>query len=102
MLEVTVTNSGKIKSDEVVQLYITHLQGGKDVPLYALKGFKRITLAPGASEKVSFKITPDMMKLVNEQRENILDPVKLKLVLLALYHLKEVKNLAQQNLLKQY
>ena len=67
--EVTVTNCGKMKSDEVVQLYLTH-QSGKDVPFYALKGFKRITLFPGASEKVKFTISPDMMKLVNENSTN--------------------------------
>jgi beta-glucosidase len=78
-VEVTVTNSGKVKSDEVAQLYITHLPGGKDIPLYALKGFKRITLAAGASEKVSFNVTPYMLKLVNENGENVSDSGKIKI-----------------------
>jgi len=77
--EVTVTNSGKIKSDEVVQLYLTHLESGTDDPLYALKGFKRITLLPGASEKVKFTITPDMMKLVNEDGKSVLNSGEIKI-----------------------
>ena len=77
--EVTVTNSGKIKSDEVVQLYLTHLQSGADIPLYSLKGFKRITLLPGASEKVKFTITPDMMKLINENGKSVLNSGQIKI-----------------------
>ena len=77
--EVTVTNSGKIKSDEVVQLYLTHLQKGTDDPLYALKGFKRITLLPGASEQLKFTITPGMMKLVNEEGESVLNSGEIKI-----------------------
>ncbi|MGN6531801.1 MAG: glycoside hydrolase family 3 C-terminal domain-containing protein, partial [Ginsengibacter sp.] len=69
--EVTVTNSGKVKSDEVVQLYLTHLPAGENIPLYSLKGFKRISLAPGASEKVKFTIIPDMMKLVNNEGKSV-------------------------------
>jgi len=77
--EATVTNSGKVASDEVVQLYLTHLPGGENIPLYSLKGFKRITLAAGTSQKVKFTITPDMMKLVNEQGESVLNPGNIKI-----------------------
>jgi beta-glucosidase len=75
--EVSVTNNGKMKSDEVVQLYLTH-QSGQDIPLYALKAFKRITLLPGASQKVRFTITPDMMKLVNEDGKSVLNSGEIK------------------------
>lgn len=77
--ELTVTNNGKVKSDEVVQLYLTHSSAGENVPLYSLKGFKRITLAPGASEKVKFTITPDMMKLVNDEGQSVLNSGKIKI-----------------------
>jgi len=76
--ELTVTNTGKVASDNVVELYVTHLSGGENVALYSLKGFKRITLAPGASQKVKFTITPDMMKLVNEAGESVLNSGKIK------------------------
>jgi beta-glucosidase len=76
--EVTVTNNGNVASDDVVQLYLTHLSAGENIPLYSLKGFKRITLAPGASQKVKFTITPDMMKLVNGNGQSVLNPGKIK------------------------
>ncbi len=77
--ELTVMNSGKVASDEVVQLYLTHQKAGEDVPLYSLKGFKRIHLAPRASEKIKFTITPDMMKLVNSQGQSELTSGNIKI-----------------------
>ena len=62
-----------------MQLYLTHLKSGTDEPLYSLKGFKRITLLPGASEKVKFTITPGMMKLVNEEGESVLNSGEIKI-----------------------
>ncbi len=55
-VSVTVTNSGKFKGDEVVELYLNPpaAPGG---PVRALKGFKRISLDPGASTKVQFLLT---------------------------------------------
>jgi len=76
--ELTVSNTGKVVSDEVVQLYLTHLPGGENVPLYSLKGFKRIHLAAGTSQKVKFEITPDMMKEVNEDGESVLNDGEIK------------------------
>jgi len=75
--EVTLMNSGKMKGDEVVQLYLTH-ESGADIPLYALKGFKKISLLPGASETVKFIITPDMMKLVNQDGKSVLESGNIK------------------------
>ena len=63
--EATVTNTGKMESDEVVQLYITPPQTG-DNPLYSLKGFKRIHLKPGESQQVEFDITPELLQSINE------------------------------------
>jgi beta-glucosidase len=76
--ELTVTNNGKIAGDEVVQLYLTQ-EGRQEVPLYSLKGFKRIHLIPGASEKVRFTITPDMMKLVNDEGKSVLNSGSIKI-----------------------
>lgn len=60
---VDVTNTGKMKGDEIVQLYI-HQKSGNSVvrPVKELKGFQRITLNPGEKKTVSFTITPDLLK----------------------------------------
>lgn len=77
-VSVTVTNSGEVKSDEVVQLYISDVEASVAVPISQLYGIKRISLEPGASEEVSFEITPKMMELVNNNGERVLEPGEFK------------------------
>jgi beta-glucosidase len=77
--EVTVTNTGKYAGDEVAQLYVSNETGMADAPLYSLKGFKRVSLAPGKSARLKFTVTPDMMKVVNGEGKAILSPGKIKI-----------------------
>lgn len=60
-VSVTVTNSGKVAGEEVVQLYLRDLIGSVTRPVKELKGFEKISLAPGASQKVSFTIDEAMI-----------------------------------------
>jgi beta-glucosidase len=62
-ISIDVTNKGKMKGDEIVQLYI-HQKTGESVvrPVKELKGFQRITLEPGQTKTVSFTITDDLLK----------------------------------------
>ena len=76
---VTVTNTGKNAADEVVQVYLTSEATGITTPLYTLKAFKRINLAPGANTQLRFTITPDMMKVINDKGESVLPAGKLKI-----------------------
>ena len=78
--EVTVTNTGKVKGDEVVQLYLSH-EGISYAPLYALKGFQRITLSPGASQKISFMLTPELLKLIDETGKSDFVQGKIKVII---------------------
>lgn len=79
-VEVTIKNTGRRASDEVVQLYLTQ-QNEKDAPLYSLKGFKRVNVAAGASAKVSFDVSPAMLKQVNQNGESVLMPGTIKISL---------------------
>jgi len=78
--EVTVTNTGKHKGDEVVQLYIAH-EGIDYAPLQALKGFKRISLSSGQSQKVSFTITSELLKLADDKGHSIFSPGKVRIII---------------------
>ena len=62
---VTVTNDGALAGKETVQLYIRDLVGSITRPVKELKGFKKISLNAGGSEKVSFTITPGDLKFYN-------------------------------------
>ena len=48
----TVTNTGAVAGDEVVQLYIHQRAGSTSRPIRELKGFERIALQPGESKTV--------------------------------------------------
>lgn len=53
-----VTNTGQVAGDEVVQLYIHQKAGSDSRPLRELKGFERVTLAPGETKTVAFALGP--------------------------------------------
>jgi beta-glucosidase len=57
IVKVTVTNTGKMAGDEVVQLYLAHQNAGYKTPIRTLKGFKRITLKAGEAKAVSFRLS---------------------------------------------
>jgi len=68
--EVTVTNTGQRAGDEVAQLYLT-FPDVPGAPLKALRGFERIHLEPGASQKVHFELQPRDLSMVTEAGEPI-------------------------------
>lgn len=53
---VDVENTGKRVGDEVVQLYIHQRSGSASRPVRELKGFERITLAPGEKRTLRFAL----------------------------------------------
>ena len=65
MATVTVKNTGAVTGKEVVQLYIRDLVGSATRPVQELKGFQKIELAAGETKKVSFEITPELLKFYN-------------------------------------
>jgi beta-glucosidase len=58
-VSVAVTNTGSRAGDEVVQLYIRDLVSSVTRPVKELKGFERVSLAPGETRTVRFDLTPD-------------------------------------------
>jgi beta-glucosidase len=63
--EATVTNTGKLAGDEVVQLYL-EFPPVKGAPHVALRGFERVHLEPGASRQVHFELKSRDLGMVTE------------------------------------
>jgi len=57
VVSANVTNTGDIAGEEVVQLYIHDRVASRVRPVRELKAFRKILLAPGASEDVAFELT---------------------------------------------
>ncbi|MFK7887512.1 MAG: glycoside hydrolase family 3 N-terminal domain-containing protein, partial [Gammaproteobacteria bacterium] len=71
---VTVTNTGAVAADEVVQLYIRDKISSVTREVKALKGFERVSLAPGESRSVSLPITPASLQFYNRQMQRVVEP----------------------------
>jgi beta-glucosidase len=69
-VEATVTNKGKIAGDEVAQLYLSFPKVA-GAPNIALRGFQRVHVEPGASQKVQFTLDPRDLSIVTEDGDII-------------------------------
>jgi beta-glucosidase len=61
-VSVDVKNTGAVRADEVVQLYIHAVVSLPTRPVEELKDFRRITLDPGETRTVTFALTPDKLE----------------------------------------
>jgi beta-glucosidase len=52
----TVRNTGSRPGTEVVQCYVRNLGARMEQPVRSLEGFQRVTLQPGETRKVTFKL----------------------------------------------
>ncbi len=55
-VSVDVTNTGKRAGDEVVQLYVKHLDSEVERPIQELRGFKRVSLQTGERKAVEIPL----------------------------------------------
>ena len=55
-VSATISNNGQVPADEVVQLYVHDVAASITRPVRQLKAYRRVSLAPGQSEKVSFTL----------------------------------------------
>ncbi len=70
----TITNTGKMAGDEVIQLYIHDLIASVTQPIMQLKGFQRIHLEAGSSKEISFSITPRMLSMLDKNLQKVVEP----------------------------
>jgi beta-glucosidase len=73
-VKVTVTNSGKVAGDEVIQLYVSDEKASTPRPVRELEGFRRVTLKPGESKEVLFTIEPRQFSIINNKDKRVIEP----------------------------
>jgi beta-glucosidase len=74
VVSVDVKNSGDRAGDEVVQLYLRDDVASVAEPVKSLKGFQRITLKPGETRTVTFRIGADALALYDRQMRRVVEP----------------------------
>ena len=67
-ISVDVKNTGSVTGAEVLQLYISDSKSSQPRPVKELKGFKKVSLAPGETQQVDFTIDRSALSFYNEQK----------------------------------
>ena len=67
-ISAEVTNTGDMAGAEVVQLYIGDEESSLPRPVKELKGFRKVFLAPGEHQTVTFDITPDLLQYYDDTK----------------------------------
>lgn len=73
-VEAEVANTGSREGDEVIQLYISRTGLSVTQPVLELKGFRRVTLAPGERRTVHFRIEPRELMIWNRAMREVSEP----------------------------
>ena len=64
-VSLTVTNTGSVAGTEIVQLYISKKDGQIFRPVKELKGFARVTLAPGEKQRITIALDDKAFRFWN-------------------------------------
>jgi beta-glucosidase len=81
IVSIDVKNTGPLPGDEVVQLYVKHLDSKVERPIQELKGFKRVTIQPGQTKTVQFPLKAADLSYWDETRHRFqVEREKIKIV----------------------
>ncbi|NLH42660.1 MAG: beta-glucosidase [Planctomycetes bacterium] len=80
-IRIDVTNTGARAGDEVVQMYIRDKVSSVTRPVKELKGFERVTLAPGETKTVSLEIAPEHLAFYNIDMEHVVEPGEFEIMI---------------------
>jgi beta-glucosidase len=78
-VEVNVRNTGTRAGDEVVQLYLHDPVASISQPVRRLRGFQRVTLAPGASRTVTFTVDKSDFGFYDNRGRFVVEPGRIDL-----------------------
>ena len=77
-ITATVKNTGGRAGDDVAQLYIRDLVASVAQPVRELKGFQRVSLAPGESRTVEFVLPTEALAFHNREMKLVTEPGKFR------------------------
>jgi beta-glucosidase len=80
-VSVDITNTGKVKGDEVVQLYLKDEVSSVTTYEFDLRGFERVKLAPGETKTVNFTLHPDDLALLDKNMNWTVEPGRFQVMI---------------------
>lgn len=80
-VKVTISNTGKRDGEEVIQLYVKHLNSKVERPLQELKAFKRVAIKAGETKTVSLTIRAKDLEYWNTTKQRFeLEPENIEIL----------------------
>ena len=73
-VSIDVINTGKRAGDEIVQMYVRDDIASVGRYNKLLKGFERISLEPGETKTVTFKLGFDELNILNQEMKKVVEP----------------------------
>ncbi len=74
-------NTGRRAGEEVVQLYVTHLDSKVERPLKELKGFARVALQPGETKRVTLTLAAEQLAYWDvKSKRFVVEPDRIRLM----------------------
>jgi len=73
-ISIDIRNAGEREGDEVVQLYVHDVLSSMTRPVKELKGFKRVTLAPGEKKTVTFTLAVSQLGFYDRHMQFVVEP----------------------------
>jgi len=70
-IRCAVQNTGKLKGDEVAQLYVHKVGASIKVPINQLKRFERVTLSPGEKKMLTFKVPASELSFYDTKTNDV-------------------------------
>lgn len=80
-LSVEIKNTGNLKGEEVVQLYLRDYVASRVRPLKELISFQKVEIEAGQSKRVDFMIHKDMLGFYNQQNQFVTEPGRFALMI---------------------
>ena len=71
---VDITNTGKVRGDEVAQMYLRDEVSSVTRPVKELKDFARVSIEPNQTKTVTFTITPQKLQFYNREMKRVVEP----------------------------
>ena len=69
-----VTNTGDRTGDKIVDLFVSDLYASLTPASKKLRGFTRVSLEPGESRDVNFRLTSEDLSFVNAALQRVTEP----------------------------
>ncbi|WP_346761225.1 glycoside hydrolase family 3 N-terminal domain-containing protein [Agaribacillus aureus] len=78
-VSVKLTNSGKVKGKEAIELYTTDLYASVSPSVKRLKRFQKVELGPGESNTFKFELTSNDLSFINTSGQRVVEKGAFKL-----------------------